>query len=235
VSLPAIPQTAPWFEQSFRVALEAIRSCVPNPDRTECEVDDDALHFELLGRVDYWLELATQAYCAAWGSRVAWKVGAPIRECTLKPQVHVIDMDNPAGAIRWQHIASSFDGRDHFYDGGFYAASRAYRAECGWDFAPENSGTWICAIAPTSLVGSGEETYARGLLQGFVIVHDRNDDDKPESIAHAWVASGYRRRGVARTLMREAYERFEIEQIEGPATEAGRRLVWAVAPRAGRA
>ena len=111
------------------------------------------------------------------------------------------------------------DVRTDWAESAFHRAAAVYRRECSWDFTPDESGVWVCAFAPTAYesVGCDDERdwRVRGDLIGFVILHDRDGDGDPDSVAHLWTASGWRRRGIARALHAIATERFPVCGVEG--------------------
>jgi ribosomal protein S18 acetylase RimI-like enzyme len=86
---------------------------------------------------------------------------------------------------------------------------------------------WLLAAAPRSLIG-GDDTEPRsatGNIVGFVVLQDRDEDGAYESVAHIWTARGWRRQGIASRLLAHAREHYPIRYVEGPATEAGSKLI----------
>jgi ribosomal protein S18 acetylase RimI-like enzyme len=81
-------------------------------------------------------------------------------------------------------------------------------------------------LAPVGVIDwSSEPWQYRGHLAGFLILYDRDDDGIYESIGHIWTAKAWRRRGIARRLLREARSRFGATKFEGPFSEDGAAFV----------
>ena len=55
-----------------------------------------------------------------------------------------------------------------------------------------------------------------GRAVGYLAAVDRDGDGRPDSLLHVWVAGHYRRRGIARELVKAARERWPIASIVGP-------------------
>jgi hypothetical protein len=101
-------------------------------------------------------------------------------------------------------------------------AARAYRRACGWDFAPDESGIWLLALAPVSGSGPDDGPWSyQGSLVGFIILYDRNGDGSYEAVGHLWTAATWRRRGAAPRLLAEARSLHQITTIEEPYTRDG--------------
>jgi GNAT superfamily N-acetyltransferase len=89
-----------------------------------------------------------------------------------------------------------------------YTASKRYRRECGWDFAPGCNGIWILA-------------FEKSKILGFLVLHDRDEDGFYESAAHVWVDPSKRRQGIGRSLMEYAREHYPLTIAEGWYTDMG--------------
>jgi hypothetical protein len=79
---------------------------------------------------------------------------------------------------------------------------------------------WLLMLAPESGYNTDSGWAYSGHLAGFVILHDRDQDGRYESVAHMWAAQGWRRQGIALNLLQEARSRFNYTAVEEPLTEA---------------
>lgn len=132
----------------------------------------------------------------------------------------------------WGNDLLRFPEDFEWCDSGLYQAARAYRSECGWDCAPGEAGHWLICCVLTDGSGTSSRMAYSGNILGFVILHDRDEDDEYESLAHLWVAESVRGKGVARMLVKNARERFPLKKVEFPATESGLAFLQAVWPEA---
>lgn len=104
-------------------------------------------------------------------------------------------------------------------------AAKAYQRECRWDVPPGPDGVLAIAASPYRWI----EVPSTASLVGFIIVHDRDDDDEYESVAHLWTATAWRRRGVAEQLLRTVRDLLPINTVEEPITSGGRAPLGSVA------
>lgn len=140
-------------------------------------------------------------------------------EVLLQIDLDGFTLNDPYGAVDYVD----------WYDTAMARAAMAYRRECQWDFSPGESGIWLLSVAPYKSWGDSERTHFTGALNGFVVLHDRDDDGQHEEVAHLWVAGNWRRQGIATRLIRAALSRFPIRGVDAP-TPKGRELFLAVAP-----
>jgi ribosomal protein S18 acetylase RimI-like enzyme len=112
-------------------------------------------------------------------------------------------------------------------EGALHRAAMTYKRECRWDFAPGEAGAWIFYCVPSDGWGPDDCWSVGANVAGFVVLHDRDEDNRYESIAHLWTAKAARRKGVARRLVNEARRKFPLKRIESP-TEEGEKLFRAV-------
>jgi ribosomal protein S18 acetylase RimI-like enzyme len=171
------------------------------------------------------------AYVQEYGAPSAWQ--QPGREqdahtLLLHPQLQVFDTEPEDWESR---SALEYD------DGPLRAASRAYKRETGWDHAPTAPSpdyAWVCIHQPHMCWYDEDACELRfsGNLVGFAIVADRDDDEKPETLAHLWVARQARRSGHATLLLAEAERRFPaLKSVEHPVTADGTAFLLARSPR----
>jgi hypothetical protein len=134
--------------------------------------------------------------------------------------------DEPADQLRPAPVVLN-----DFYESPLWRASCAYKRECGWDHAPGEDGCWLLYCLTVDRSGSSESDDWRygANLAGFVILHDRDADDR-WGIAHMWTAQAARRKGVAKALIEDARRRFNVEGVEGPVTESGTAAIKSAAP-----
>ena len=113
-----------------------------------------------------------------------------------------------------------------WHDSSLQQAALSYRRAAGWDFAPGDTGIWLLMLAPVAASGPRPAPGpTRGAWPGFAVLYDRDQDGLHESVGHVWTAAAWRRRGIARRLLRQARERFGSDRVEGPCTDSGAALV----------
>jgi hypothetical protein len=165
---------------------------------------------DVLGEVD-------AAYVREFGAPTSWERATG----DYDPEPHVVVIDDYSSEP-WE------DGDGSWYESPRGKATRAYKRECGWDFVPDPSGVWVCALVPSGGTGAIDPddpepapwSY-RGDLAAFVILHDRDEDGEPESVAHMWTARQARRQGLASLLLRAARSRYNVRELERPYTKDG--------------
>lgn len=219
-----LPEHEPVFEPHMKEALRHLDALLPEHQKCFLDAWGERSHYQydsvLLGAVEDVLDV----YAASWGALIAWDSVKRYGDdrSWLKPKIYVIDVESEAAAQRWRNVRNW-----HIEHGSAFAqAAKLYRRECGWDFAPGRSGTWIVWLKPFELIG---EDIFRGRMGGFLICQDRMErGGPPDTIAHVWVAKEFRRHGVASRLMRKALKQFDIKRIDGPLTEDGEALVEAL-------
>jgi ribosomal protein S18 acetylase RimI-like enzyme len=111
-------------------------------------------------------------------------------------------------------------------------AAKAYRhaARVGYS-TPEDGGIWLLMLIPVEAIVGDDDSlpwHYFGHVAGFIILYDRDEDGVYEAAGHAWTATHWRRRGIARRLLEEARSRFHAVTVEGPLTPDGAALVKAV-------
>ncbi|MBO3102207.1 GNAT family N-acetyltransferase [Cellulomonas fengjieae] len=210
------------LDAQFRAAHQALRHLVP-PESSWAEEDD------VLPRiVDDLEDLARRARDTAAehvGPTFWWKGGPQEPENEWAPVILQADFDRYV-----DDDPPELSQINRWDDSALELAARAYRRECGWDHSPGEAGIWLLAVAPYSAIQTSEQTHWRGTLTGFVVLHDRDIDGQYESLAHAWTARAWRRRGIGASLVKHARERFAVSHAEGPATNGGRLLLERCAP-----
>lgn len=216
----------PDIEAAYRAAhaaLQPIAGCSHPPGEAESSHITD-----LLSHLPAVFHDVEQAVAARVGPRIAWQ--APQRDGWDLLTI-CVDLDYSEHDFGGR-LADDEYGPWHRDDNALHLASKAYRRECGWDFAPGPAGVWLLRLAPVSWAGgeTGDWSYS-GYLTAFVILHDRDEDGRYESVAHMWTAQAWRRRGIALELLREAETQFNFDRFEGPYTDAGRSVVDAVGTR----
>jgi GNAT superfamily N-acetyltransferase len=219
------PET-PELEAAYRRAHRALEPLLAGVSYVP---EEELLFTEVLSQFDAIVNQASMAVAAELGPRIGWK--APRTE-GFSLALAGIDLDALGSrdfGIRLDRGA--FQGPDGSWsDSALDRAARAYRRECRWDFAPDESGVWLLVLAPTRGMGGADDGlwWYDGHLAGFAVLHDRDDDEAYESVAHVWTAKAWRRRGIATRLLREAEQRFAYKNIEGPVTESGAALIAAL-------
>lgn len=205
------------LDAQIRAAHDALRKLLP---QEQFEAASDRYLPALVEELPDLADLVHAAAASNLGPTIAWeRPDAPGNKWA--PAVLQLDLDNlthedPAGISHvgdWQRSALAL-------------AAHAYCAECRWDYAPGEAGIWLLYVMPYSGIGA----HWRGTVAGFAIVHDRDNDDRYESLSHIWTARNWRRRGVAALLIDEARQRFPLRKVEGPLTHGGRTLFERVAP-----
>jgi ribosomal protein S18 acetylase RimI-like enzyme len=178
---------------------------------------------QVVGGIESRLAVALDEVASEVGPPITWERSLAVQNQDWRLQIMQIDQ---ACGEHNDPVDARVEPRLEWDETGFARAARAYRREARWDFAPDEAGVWIIAVAPSEQV----HTAWRGNLVAFIILHDRDHDGEYESIAHLWTATGWRRRGIAAALIERARERFRIHDVEGPMTESGEALLSAAAP-----
>lgn len=210
------------FDSAFRAAHQALRALIPAATLTI--PDDEESLPEVVEDLQDLVRLARETAAAELGPSIRWVSPRPEEDLSA-PVMLQIDLDgysgdDPAGAYRIDHWETSSLAR----------AGRAYKRECRWDFSPDETGMWLVSVRPYAAIGDGHQMTWTGILTGFAILHDRDEDGNYESLAHIWTARAWRRRGVGSGLLRRARERFTVRYVEGPITEEGRLLIETYVP-----
>jgi hypothetical protein len=71
----------------------------------------------------------------------------------------------------------------------------------------------------------------KGRIVGMLVAHNRgqsDDDEKPDTISHMWVASNYRRRGVASGLVSRSRMQWGQLSVDGRYSDDGMAFAKAV-------
>lgn len=215
--IPEIPD----IEAAYRSAHRALEGILDDGFGFVPEADLDAngvfSQFPLIA------EEADASVAARLGPRISWQT-----ECRSEFDLTIAGVDFDNGGRRdfgAKLNESVILGPDGWSGSPLDRAARTYRRECGWDFSPAGSGIWVLMLAPTSGSGADGEWSYEGHLVGFVILHDRDEDSRYESVAHMWTARSWRRKGIAIRLLNEAKTRFEFREIEGPLTDDSAALL----------
>ncbi|WP_134765117.1 GNAT family N-acetyltransferase [Nocardioides sp. 1609] len=211
------PLTNSPLGAQFRAAHQALLALAP--PGTLAAGDDNYLPI-IVNELQDLVDLARDTAAANFGPTLGWRRPDPVDDAWA-PTVLQLDFDSyadddPPGVSEiwnWEQSALAL-------------AARAYRRECRWDHSPGEAGIWLLYIMPFASI----DTSWSGSLAGFAIIHDRDTDGEHESLAHLWTARAWRRRGVGATLVEEARARFPLRDVEGPITDAGRRLLAVHAP-----
>lgn len=220
------PEVSQEIATAYRTAHRALEKIIPGEGYGFIPEKDLSDAIEVLSQFPAIVEMAQNVVNAYLGPRIAWT--ATSTDGKFELTVAGIDLDDPGGSgdFAVKLAASAYEGDSGTWsDSSLDLAASVYRSEAGWDFAPGEAGTWLLMLAPESVVGaSGEWSYC-GRLAGFVILYDRDDDGKCDSVGHMWTAHAWRRRGIARQLLQEAKSRFGYERVEGPLTGGSAALL----------
>jgi len=195
----------------------ALRDLVPEGSRSEEERDLP----DLVDELEDLARAARAAAAALLGPAFSWRAAEePPADALWAPVIVQLDLDrgrddDPAGVS---------DIRE-WEDSAIDLAARAYARETSLDHPPGEGGIWLLSLAPYSHTPIDDRPFRRGMLTGFVVLHDRDTDGRYESLAHIWTAAEWRRRGVGRSLVKEARARFPLTRAEGPFTPAGCTLL----------
>lgn len=213
----------PQIEGVYRTAYRALGDLVSIKHAMHVE-DENLILSEVISHMRSVVDEAEMTVAARLGPLISWS--GPRREGDWSLIAASADLDSGGRDFGDVKLASSaFEGSGGGWHGSAMdSAARAYKREAGWDFAPGEGGVWLLMLAPVSGSGSPDGDrpwFYSGHLVGFVVLHDRDDDDVYESVAHIWTASAWRRRRIARRLMDEARSRFSFTGVEGPYTEDG--------------
>lgn len=210
----------PEIESAYRVAYRTLGQLVP-AKRMYVREENLAVT-ELISHFRLVVDEAEMVVAGQLGPLISWS--GPRKEKDWDLIVSGIDLSD-FGERDFGDVTlgdSTYEGPARtWYGSPLDCAARAYSREAGWDFAPDESGIWLLMLAPTSASGGDDVWFYSGHIVGFVILHDRDDDGRFESVAHIWTAAAWRRRGIARRLMAEARSRFLFTGVEGPYTEDG--------------
>ncbi len=215
------------LEANMRAAYQALRALIPHDYLLG---PDDADLPGIISELPDVLRLVQDRCAAELGAPISWTGPWPHEDwAPLDLQVDFDDGDLDSPGITFRDLDRPVG---EWSQTAFAQAARAYKRECGWDFAPGEAGIWLLRVAPYSASGDGDaaDAFVGGHLIGFAIVHDRDEDGEYESLAHLWTATGWRRRGVAAELVRRAREQFPIKTVEEPVTDRGAVLLSAIAP-----
>lgn len=219
--LPELPEE---IEAAYRAAHRAMEGILP---KDSSFVSEAGLHDinEVISQFPIMVEKAAMIVAAYLGPEITWKAEAREKEWDLT----VAGIDFDAGGERDFGVRldeSAFEGDHGGWSGSSLdLAARVYKREAGWDFPPDEAGIWLLMLAPESGYGGHAEWSYHGYLAGFVILYDRDEDGKYESVGHMWTAHGWRRKGIARRLLQEAKLRFNFSKVEGPLTKDSAALL----------
>jgi ribosomal protein S18 acetylase RimI-like enzyme len=207
---------APEIESAYRAAQRALLGIIPS-ERTLGGAEDDLLLTELISHFRNLLDEAELAVAERLGPLISWR--GPRHDGGREPIVAGVDLDDLSeGFGEATFVDEPFED---WHGSPLERAAHAYKREAGWDFTPDDAGIWVLMLAPVSASGDAEGDRPwlySGHLIGFVILRDRDEDGRYESVAHMWTASAWRRRGIARRLLAEARSRFPITIVERPYT-----------------
>ena len=208
--------------------LHQAADLLPPKFLTAADDIDPKDHAGTMGELLQVMKLVEHAYCEEYGPLAHWE--APWAEGMWdRPDIRVWVFEENVECE--DDEIWPYDDKE-WRESSLGLASRAYRQECGWDFAPGESGAWAVAYLASSWVGGSDrkDGWCSGNLAGFAVLHDRDEDDEIESLAHLWTARQYRRQGIARAILKRAQERFSLRHVEQPLTDDGEALLRAVAP-----
>jgi hypothetical protein len=189
-------------------------------------IDEPEHHFDALEVFDEVVKSLHQEYDAVLGPRIhlVGPPGEPLGAVRLVSLDFDLGVDGNAPEPLWR-MSSGYEWTESALD----RAARAYRRECGWDFAPGEAGMWLSCIVWTSCFGCGDYAGYTGNLIGFAVLHDRYGGGRRESVAHIWTAQVARRKGIARAMLQRA-RALGAREAERPWTDAGSALIHAVWP-----
>jgi GNAT superfamily N-acetyltransferase len=163
-----------------------------------------------------------EQYALHFGPPIALRADATTFRTIKLPSVHVLVVDFE---VDWD-----FTGLDLWCEDpekACEAAAWAYKRECGWDFVPGRTGTWVLAVSPTDGHGFGEHHhFLSANLVGFAALYDRAKDDDSETrfaLSHIWVATDERKKGIGSLLVKKARE-LGAMRAEHPFTRRGEQL-----------
>jgi ribosomal protein S18 acetylase RimI-like enzyme len=217
----------PEVERAYRAAFRALEPLIS--DRRSYVPEEGAHIDEVFSQFPWLVREAGMTVASHLGPRISWEsdyvdtFGLVMAGADLDAAEHDFGPSLPCVSE-----ASPGDWQESPLD----QASRAYRRETRWDFAPGEAGVWLLMLAPTS--GSGGDKadpwFYSGHLAGVVILYDRDKDGTYESVGHIWTGEAWRRQGIAARLLAEARSRFGADRLEGPLTDDGARLARAAWP-----
>jgi hypothetical protein len=221
---PLEPNPAPELEDALRTAFRALASTFGKD--VLLHAPEQALPdlSSLTSELKYVFDAALRAFDAERGPLCLWRGRHELDDWSPRTLIADANRDehtnaNEAGELLWDD--------DDFLGSSLGRAASAYRRECRWDFGPGEAGVWLIAACPYSASGGAdtENWTVCGNLAAFAVLHDRDADGSYESLAHVWTARGWRRRGLAAGLVREARERFGVSKVESPLTDDGFALI----------
>jgi ribosomal protein S18 acetylase RimI-like enzyme len=224
--LPEMPE----IEVAYRTAHRALEGIIAAQADHMDFAPEAALHLDqVLSQFPFMVREAEMAVTTQIGPVAWWQAPGQRDSDGWGPFVSGIDLDNDAehglGVKLAGGVTAGEDGTWH--GSSLDQAARAYRRAAHWDFAPDDTGIWLLMLVPVSGIGGGDDepwSYT-GRLAGFIILYDRDEDGEYEAVGHIWTAAAWRRRGIARRLLREARSRFGARDIERPYTKDGEAFI----------
>jgi ribosomal protein S18 acetylase RimI-like enzyme len=204
---------APDIEAAYRAAYRALEPIVSGAVTPETQLGATGV----ISEFPHLVEQAGLAVAAQLGPVICWR---DAKQDDLALVLARADLDHG------RHFGPTLSSFALSVDGPLVRAARVYRRQCEWPQTPGLDGIWLLMLAPVTVIDwLSEQWRYRGHLAGFLILYDRDEDGKYESIGHIWTAKAWRRRGIARRLLHEARSRFGATKFEGPFSEDGAAFV----------
>ena len=217
--IPEIPE----IEEAYRAAHRALEGIMPESFGFQPEAD---LYCSgVLSQFPLLVDEAALVVAAHLGPYIAWQEEPHRGDFDLVPAGLDLDSDGELdfGPTLDELATAADDG-----DSSLEQAAQIYRRDAGRDLAPELRGIWLLMLAPVAGVSSEIEPWdCAGHLAGFIVLYDSDVDGTYETIGNIWTARAWRRRGIARQLLREARSRFGARRFEGPFSDDGAAFVQA--------